>query len=172
MTKTKGFDWFSLIVGILSLCAAWVVFTRPLASLVTLAYLFGGFALIKGIYELWFRNTVKNTVGANGTWLLIIAIIDIILGVYLLFHIGVTTAILPYVFAVWFIADSIVELATAGIYRQFSKGYYWFIVILNILAVICGISLLFNPMMSAGVLIYLAGFYFIFFGIAFITEAF
>lgn len=172
MTKTKGFDWFSLIVGILSLIAAWVVFSHPFASLVTLAYLFGGYALIKGIYELWFRNSIKEATGSRATWLMIIAIIDILLGIFLLFHIGVTTVILPYIFAVWFIVDSIVELATAGIYRDLSKGYYWLLIVLNILAVICGISLLFNPMMSAGVLIYLAGFYFVFFGISFIAKAF
>lgn len=172
MEKTRGFDWFSLIVGILSVIAGWMVIANPAGSFLGLAYLFGVFALAKGIYELWFRSQIKNTLGESSTALMILGIVDLLIGIYLILHIGVSATILPYLFSVWFILDSIFELYLAKYIKAFSKGYYWFVIVLNVICLILGIIMLFNPMIAAGTLVWLVGFYFVFFGIAFITEAF
>ncbi|MZM07541.1 hypothetical protein GT958_09365, partial [Bifidobacterium pseudocatenulatum] len=76
------------------------------------------------------------------------------------------------VFAVWFIADSVFALLAADLAKGVSNGYYWFTVIVNILGIILGIMLLFNPISSALTLSFLVGFYFMLFGITHIVYAF
>ncbi|HAP7645602.1 TPA: hypothetical protein IVV33_002984, partial [Enterococcus faecium] len=49
---------------------------------------------------------------------------------------------------------------------------YWFTIIVNILGILLGIFLLFNPISSALTLSFLVGFYFMLFGITHIVYAF
>ncbi|HAP9234537.1 TPA: hypothetical protein IWI47_001253, partial [Enterococcus faecium] len=56
--------------------------------------------------------------------------------------------------------------------RGVSEGYYWFTIIVNILGILLGIFLLFNPISSALTLSFLVGFYFMLFGITHIVYAF
>ncbi len=129
------------------------------------------FAFIKGIFELFVRNRLKELTGYKGKMPLIIGIIDILVGVFFLFNIGAGVAALPFVFAVWFIADSVLALFTADLARGVSEGY-WFTIIVNILGILLGIFLLFNPISSALTLSFLVGFYFMLFGITHIVYAF
>ena len=103
---------------------------------------------------------------------LVIGIIDILVGIFFLFNIGAGVVALPFVFAIWFIADSILALFTADLAKGYSTGYYWFTVIINILGVVLGCILLFNPISSALTLSFLVGFYFMIFGINHIVYAF
>ncbi len=93
-------------------------------------------------------------------------------GNFFLFNIGAGVVALPFVFAVWFIADSVFALLAADLAKGVSNGYYWFTVIVNILGIILGIMLLFNPISSALTLSFLVGFYFMLFGITHIVYAF
>ena len=79
---------------------------------------------------------------------------------------------ITFCFAVWFIADSVLALFTADLARGVSEGYYWFTIIVNILGILLGIFLLFNPISSALTLSFLVGFYFMLFGITHIVYAF
>ena len=97
--------------------------------------------------------------GYKGKTPLVVGIIDILVGIFFLFNIGAGVVVLPFVFAVWFIADSVFALLAADLAKGVSNGYYWFTVIVNILGIILGIMLLFNPISSALTLSFLVGFY-------------
>lgn len=79
---------------------------------------------------------------------------------------------LPFVFAIWFIVDSIFGLFNLDLARQHSNGYFWFSLIIDILGIIVGFMLLFNPISSALTLSFLVGFYFMMWGITQIVYAF
>ncbi len=78
----KGFDWFSLIVGVLFIIAGIASFTRPDKTLHFLAIVAGIAFIFRGIYELWFRQRIGRILGESSGWLIFSAILDIILGIF------------------------------------------------------------------------------------------
>lgn len=168
----RKFNWGYLILGILFIITSLIAFNNPESSLLAIAMMFGFTALFKGIFELVFRNRTKKIIGKHSILIMVMGIVDIIIGLLLLFDLGVTAMFIPYFFAIWFIWDSIGELVVAGYIKNESKSLYWFTIIMNILGVVLGIMLLFNPISSALTLAFLVGFYFMITGINYIVSAF
>ena len=136
MNERKTLDWGSLILGILFVLVSLISFQDPVGNLVAIVVVFAIFAFLKGIFELFVRNRMKELTGYKGKMPLVIGIIDILVGIFFLFNIGAGVVALPFVFAIWFIADSILALFTADLAKGYSTGYYWFTVIINILGVV------------------------------------
>lgn len=172
MNERKTVDWGSLLLGILFVFVSLMSFQDPVGNLVAIVLVFAIFAFLKGIFELFLRNRMKELTGYKGKMSLVIGIIDILIGIFFLFNIGAGVIALPFVFAIWFIADSVLALFTADLAKGISTGYYWFTVVINILGILLGIMLLFNPISSALTLSFLVGFYFMIFGINHIVYAF
>lgn len=168
----KGFDWFSLVVGILFLIAGIASFNRPDKTLRFLVILAGVSFIFRGIYELWFRQRINQLLQESSGWLIFSAILDIILGIIFLFQPNFGVLFIAIIFAIWFILDSVVELLSAKFFKEFHRGYYWFIVILAIVSLILGIILLFSPLISAITVVWLISTFLIVFGIMKIIQAF
>ena len=113
----KGFDWFSLIVGVLFIIAGIASFTRPDKTLHFLAIVAGIAFIFRGIYELWFRQRIGRILGESSGWLIFSAILDIILGIIFLFQPSFGVLFIAIIFAIWFILDSITELISAKFFK-------------------------------------------------------
>lgn len=168
----KGIDWGSLILGILFVITALVSFQDPTGNLLAIVMFFAIFAILKGVFEIFARNKVKELTGYKAYMPIIIGVIDILIGLYLLFNLNIGIVALPFVFAIWFIMDSIFGLFTLDLAKTVSSGYFWFSLIVDILGIVVGIILLMNPLSSALTLSFLVGFYFMIFGITNIIYAF
>lgn len=107
-----------------------------------------------------------------GTSLLIIGVFDIILGFLLLFNLTTSIMALPFVFATWFLVDSIGGLFSLEQAKSLSTANYWLQLILSIVGILISISLLFDPITLALTLSFLVGFYLMWIGIFYIVEAF
>ena len=86
--QKKGFDWFSLIVGILFILAGLASFMHPDKTLHFLTILTGIAFILRGVYELWFRQFVNRTLNQGSGWIMFAAILDIILGIIVLVYPG------------------------------------------------------------------------------------
>ncbi len=148
-----------------------ISFRDPVGNLVAIVIVFAIFAILKGLFELFLRSRVKELTGYKGKMPMVIGIIDLLIGIFFIFNIGAGVVALPYVFAVWFIIDSVLALFTADLFRGISEGHYWFTVVINVLGILLGIMLLFNPLSSALTLSFLVGFYFMVVGINQIVYA-
>ncbi|WP_301356794.1 HdeD family acid-resistance protein [Enterococcus spodopteracolus] len=164
-------DWGSLVLGILFVLVSLISFRDPVGNLVAIVIVFAIFAILKGLFELFLRSRVKELTGYKGKMPMVIGIIDLLIGIFFIFNIGAGVVALPYVFAVWFIIDSVLALFTADLFRGISEGHYWFTVVINVLGILLGIMLLFNPLSSALTLSFLVGFYFMVVGINQIVYA-
>lgn len=171
-TAKRGFDWFSLAVGIILVIAGIASFMRPDTTLKFVSVCLGIGLLLKGIYELWFRRGISNWFGENSGWLLFMGIIDIILGLLFIFRAASGVVVIAYIFAFWFIFDSIAEIATANYFKRLNRGYYVAMLILNILALLVGFILLFNPLIAASTLVLIISFYLLLIGFIKIIQAF
>lgn len=172
MAKGRHINWGNFFLGVFFIIAAFIAYTNPLSGLMALTVFFGIVAIIKGAFNLVYRRKIENLVGEKLTGLVILGIVDIIFGIILLFNINFGLVALPILFAAWVIVDAIIGLLTANSARIMGKGYYWFRLVMNIIAIIIGIMLLFNPVVAALSLAFLVGFYFMLAGIVNIIEAF
>lgn len=172
MKESRKIDWGSLVLGILFVLVSLISFRDPVGNLVAIVIVFAIFAILKGLFELFLRSRVKELTGYKGKMPIVIGIIDLLIGIFFIFNIGAGVVALPFVFAVWFIIDSVLALFTADLFRGISEGHYWFTVVINVLGILLGIILLFNPLSSALTLSFLVGFYFMVVGINQIVYAF
>lgn len=170
--QKKGFDWFSLIVGILFVFTGIVSFCHPDKTLHFLAIIVGIAFIFRGIYQLWFRKFIKATVNEGSGWIVFDAILDIILGIIVLVLPGFGALYLAILFAIWFIIDSFLQIKAAKFFRTFHRGYSTWLVILGVISIILGIILLFSPVLSALTIVWLVSVMLIVFGIMHIVQAF
>lgn len=166
------FNWASLLLGIVALFAALVSFRDPAANLAALTVLFGIAAVVRGVLLIYAKFSLDDVPGVNTEMFLLLSIVNVVFGVLLLGNLWSGMMLLPTLFAIWFIIDSILGLANSGVARAVGKGYYWFRLILGVVGILLGVSLLFHPMTAAITLSFLVGIYFLILAINCFVEAF
>ncbi|WKU14486.1 DUF308 domain-containing protein [Staphylococcus devriesei] len=131
-------------MGTLLLIVAVIIFSYPVKNFYTLTWLIGLFILINGIIQLMFRRATKALAGGGTGLIIVIGIIDIIFGLLVMFNVGASSEFFVFMFAAWFIVSSLIGLFTIS-KQSALRGLS---IIVNILGLILGIILLFNPMMG------------------------
>lgn len=166
------FDWSEFITGVLFLIAALAIFRNPKASLTSFVVIFGMIAIVRGITKASAYRHLKKDTGFRANFMLFNGIFDILLGLFFIMNLTAGILTLSYLFAFWFIVDSVIGLANVSHFKQFNSIFYMLIIIFEILGLLLGISLLFRPMLAAFSLTTLVAWYFIIWGINSITVAF
>ena len=145
---------------------------HPDRTLHFLAILVGIAFILRGIYELWFRQFVNRTLNQNSGWIIFAAILDIILGIIVLVYPGWGILYIAILFAIWFIVDSIIEIKAAKLFKEFHRGYATWLVVLGVISIIMGVILLFSPLLSAMTIVWLVSVMLMVFGIMHVVQAF
>ena len=145
MVQDNGkLKWSSLIMGTLLLIVAVIIFSYPVKNFYTLTWLIGLFILINGVIQLLFRRAARALAGSGSGLIVVIGIIDIIFGLLVIFNVGASSTFFIFLFAAWFIVSSVIGLMTISKQNRL-KGLS---IIVNVLGLLLGIILLFNPMMG------------------------
>lgn len=145
MVQDNGkLKWSSLIMGTLLLIVAVIIFSYPVKNFYTLTWLIGLLILINGVIQLLFRRAARAIAGSGSGLIVIIGIIDIIFGLLVIFNVGASSTFFIFMFATWFIVSSVIGLMTISKQSRL-KGLS---IIVNVLGLLLGIILLFNPMMG------------------------
>ncbi|QFP79939.1 HdeD family acid-resistance protein [Latilactobacillus graminis] len=166
------FDWSELMTGVIFLIVAYCLFKQPGKTLSGLVIVIAIAAIIRGISKISAYSRLRQETGMRATLMLVDAIVDVILGILFILNVPAGVAALGYIFAFWFLFDSIIALLNVSHLKQFNTGLYILSMILNILGVIVGLLLLMAPVVAAVTIATLVGFYFAFFGINAIIIAF
>ena len=86
--------WLSIIVGLVAIAAGVIVFINPVASYLAIALWLGVAVFLSGIFNLVQCFSTNNSYVRN-IWVIIASIIDIIIGVALMFNTLFTVVMLP-----------------------------------------------------------------------------
>lgn len=163
-SRHQGFDWDSFIAGILFIVASFLLLRYPGRGLSAFVFVFGILSILQGI--IWISAYVKFHNIFDLSWVtLISAIVDIVIGVLFLCSREIGGLTLAILFAIWFLADSIIGIIFSWHLREYSTGYFVLCLILNIVSLIIAFALLFNPVLAAITLVYLVAFWLMVFGI-------
>ncbi len=169
--ENRGFNWAALIAGILMVVAGLFLIRHPNKALQAFVLLFAIISIVQGLVWLAFYSHFRYIVSMS--WLSILSgVLDIIVGILFLYSYDAAGLTIAYLFAFWFLFDSISGITFSWHLRHISGVYFWINMILNVFGLLIAISLLFNPALSALTLIWLVSFWLLIFGISEIIAAF
>ena len=140
--KTR--DWGLVIAGILLvLCALFCVFA-PGVALVALAMSAGVAFLVSGICNLvsYIRFSKLLRVSA---WTLAYAIVDIIIGLMLLIHPLVLSAVLLWMLGVFFVGFGVFEIFAALLIRRVGVNIWGWGIFSGVVGILCGVCFFLYP---------------------------
>jgi uncharacterized membrane protein HdeD (DUF308 family) len=164
--------WLVLLRGIFAIILGIILFTTPGATLIVIMTFLGAYWFVDGIFTLIASIQGKKE---NKNWGLGVfgAILSILAGLAVFAQPIVatifTTAVLVYLMGFMILASGISSIATGFKLRKTSGE--WVMIYGGVLAVLLGLLLLFNPILTASVFVSLLGFFSIVGGIILIVYS-
>lgn len=137
--------WLLLAGGVILFLIGVVVFAFPVQSYVGMTVLFGWLMLLTGVVET--IVAVRNTHYVTGRgWMLAWGVIEIVLGLILVFNVALSSATLPVVLGFWLLMRGFSAVGLGGDMRAVGiRGAGWTI-LCGILLLLCALGILFQPL--------------------------
>jgi len=149
-----------LFLGVLTLILGIIVSFHPTGSLNVLAVLLGVLMIFSGIFHL---IRIFDPEESHRVWVGIAGLLFIVIGVVLIRHLHLTTAIVGLVIGITWIVQGLAALV-GGISGGTREGRAWWI-IFGVVSLIAGIVVVSAPTSSLNVLAVLLGIWFVIMGI-------
>src|SRR5437588_7460703 len=171
VVHTLQLNWWVLALrGLVAVLFGILAFMWPGATLITLVWLFGAFALVNGILSLVLAAKTPKGYPKVGS-LILGGLLGILAGLLAFVMPGITALGLLILIAAWAIVTGIMELVAAVRLRKIITNE-WLLLLAGIASVVFGIILLFQPAAGALALIWLIGAWAIVSGVLFMIFAF
>lgn len=160
------FWWLSLLIGIALFILGILVFVFPAQSYLGMSLLFGWVMLVTGILEVVLSTANRHFVTGRG-WILAGGIIEIILGLILIFNVALSAATLPIFLGFWLLLRGFSTIGLGGDMNALEIAGSGWTIFTGILLVLCALWVLFQPLVigTAAVVIWV-GISLLFAGIA------
>ena len=162
--------WLLALRGLVAVLFGVLAFMWPGATLITLVWLFGAFALVNGILSLVLATKAPKGYPKVGS-LILGGLLGILAGLLAFVMPRITALGLLILIAAWAIVTGIMELVAAVRLRKIINNE-WLLVLAGIASVVFGVILLFQPAAGALALIWLIGAWAFVFGILLMILAF
>ena len=162
--------WLLALRGLVAVLFGVLAFMWPGATLITLVWLFGAFALVNGILSLVLATKAPKGYPKVGS-LILGGLLGILAGLLAFVMPGITALGLLILIAAWAIVTGIMELVAAVRLRKIINNE-WLLVLAGIASVVFGVLLLFQPAAGALVLIWWIGAWALLSGILLMILAF
>src|SRR5699024_8270100 len=139
MQQKTGIRWSSLLFGVFFLIIGVFIISFLEENLFAITWLIGILFVINGFIEILGRG-IMIIVTQNGSNLLIVlVIINIIIGMLILFNVVTSTTFIVYLFAIWFIINAVLNLFTITPAEGSNKRFHMVSILLNIIEIILGV---------------------------------
>ncbi|MGW7975785.1 HdeD family acid-resistance protein [Staphylococcus xylosus] len=171
MQQSSTIKWSSLIIGVIFLVIAVFIISFPEENLFAITWLIGLLFIINGFLEIFIRQVIKRAAQQSSTMLILLGIFNIIFGLLILFNVVTSTTFIVYLFAIWFIINATFNMFNVTPVEKSNKTFHIISILLNIIAILFGVILLFNPLIAAFIIaIFISAVFFII-GISYIIDA-
>ena len=161
--------WLLALRGLVAVLFGVLAFMWPGATLITLVWLFGAFALVNGVLSLVLATKTKGYPKVGS--LILGGLLGILAGLLAFVMPDITALGLLLLIAAWAIVTGIMELMAAVRLRKIINNE-WLLVLAGIASVAFGVILLFQPAAGALVLIWWIGAWALLSGILLMILAF
>jgi len=168
MLQILAANWWALALrGLAGVLFGLLTFFVPGITLVTLILLFGAYAVIDGVFNVFAFLRVPSHHWA----LLIEGVIGIVAGVLTFAWPAITALVLLYVIASWAIFTGLFEII-AGVRLRKVIANEWLLLLMGVLSFLFGVLILLAPGAGALAIVLWIGAYALVFGILLLTLAF
>ncbi len=172
MKRRSMLGWGELIVGILLVVFGIYTFVRPSSALTGIVFLYGILAIVTGIMDIAFYVKVEKHTGFGPAVSLVTGILSLIAGILLLINPNAGKWAMTILFPLWFITHCISRLTHLPVIRWTAgTGYYYLTLVINVIGLILGVFMIFNPFLSFLSVGYVIGAYLLILGIDHIVVA-
>jgi len=161
--------WLILLRGVCAILFGVLAFIWPGITLLTLALLYGIFALIEGALAL--AAAIMGGAPAPRWWLAVVGLLGIAVGILTIIMPGMTAFILVLFIAAWAIVSGIMQIVGAIRLRK-EIDNEWMLVAVGVISVAFGVLVALQPMLGALSLVFVIGAYAIIYGVALVALAF
>ena len=162
--------WLLALRGVAAIIFGVLAFTSPGATILALVIVFGIYAVIDGLLAVIVSFQMREV--ANRWWVVLLeGLAGILVGIIALIYPFVTAGALYLVIAFWAVFTGLMEIIAAIQLRREIENE-WSLILSGVLSVILGVILVVLPSAGALALIWVIGFYAIFFGLLMLYLAF
>jgi uncharacterized membrane protein HdeD (DUF308 family) len=164
-------NWWALLIrGIAAVLFGVLAFVWPNETIFVLVILFGAYAFVDGIFAL--ISAIRAAEAKQRWWpFLLEGIVGLVIAAIVVFHPSVAALALYFTIAIWAIITGILEIVAAVQLRKLLPNEIW-LIISGVLSIAFGVLLFVFPQYGFQTVIFLIGFYAIFFGIVMIVFSF
>ena len=171
MVDTFRLNWWLLALrGLVAVLFGVLAFVWPGATLITLVWLFGAFALVNGLLSLILAAKAPKGYPRIGS-LILGGLLGILAGLLTFVMPGITALGLLMLIAAWAIVTGIMEVVAAIRLRKIIANE-WLLILAGIASIAFGVILFLQPAAGALALIWWIGAWALVFGILLIVLAF
>ncbi len=155
--------WVSLVLGILFVLVALFLMFYPIVGYGALVILFSACMFASGIMEIFFSVSNREQLSGWG-WYLACGIIDLILGIFLIWYPGIAAISIPFILSFWLMFRGFSSIGfSIDLSRYGAHNWGWYLAF-GILAIICSLAIMWNPGAGAFASVYILAFAFLFIG--------
>ena len=137
--------WLLLIIGIALFAVGVLIFVYPAQSYLGMSLVFGWLMLISGILEVVLSSANKHFITGRG-WMMAGGIIEIILGIILIFNVALSAATLPIFLGFWLMLRGFSSIGLGGDMSALEIPGAGWTVFTGVLLLLCSLWILFQPL--------------------------
>ena len=162
--------WVWLLRGIAAIVFGIIAFVSPAATVLALVLVFGVYAIFDGVLALFSAIQIRKV--ARHWWVVLLeGLAGILVGIIALVYPLATAGAVLFLIAFWAVFTGVMEIAAAIYLRQVIDNE-WLLILTGILSIILGILLVAFPLAGGVALVFMIGFYAVFFGVMMIIFGF
>lgn len=136
--------WLSVLVGIASLVVGFLILVNPIESYFVMAMWLGIVILFTGVFSLVEAFTSHSRYVRRG-WLVLASICDIIIGIVLMLNFLLSVAIIPVLFGIWLLYRGFVTLAQGITLRSSGVRDAGWVIFSSVVVIAISLAVLFVP---------------------------
>lgn len=149
MRGRSGFGWLELVIGIVLIVLGVFAFAAPDLALTGLVFAYGIAAVIVGVADIILFIEVERYTGLGPLLSLVSGVLSVMTGLVLVVYPSTGVLVLTLLFPIWFIAHGISRLVHLGHIRFVAgRGIYYFTLVINIIGLVLGFLMLFDPLFT------------------------
>lgn len=164
--------WLSIVLGIIAIAMGFITLVNPATSYYTFALWLGIVILLSGITGLTQSLTSHNYFVRRG-WLILASVVDIIIGILLMFNTLLSELVLPMLLGIWVLYRGCAMLAQGFDMRRYGTGEAGWVIFYAVVIIGIGVAVLWMPtIMGVETVIMFIAIAFITYGVSLMSMGF
>lgn len=166
--KKSTIGWVEIILGILMVVLGIYTLINPVEqTIMAIVIAYAIVAIVSGIADFVIYYRLEKRGGFGSAMMILSGVLNVLVGILLLFNLGAGAWTLTILFPIWFIVHCFARLMNLDYVKVFGGRFqFWVSLIANVIGIILGVMLLFNPFASMLSMVYFVAFYLLVVGLS------